>query len=72
MKNIQAVILDFLDTKTNVDEFFVDHINIFNNLKISNKKHEFKSLLYLISKISNGHYGMRIGSYKNLTFLNVR
>lgn len=56
MKKIQENLLDFLENEENEEENFQNLNSIFADLKIPDDPHMFKSLLYLIAKISNNHH----------------
>lgn len=55
MKNIQNNFLNFLDNEVNSEENFQTLTNIFDELKIYDDKHKLKSLMHLISQISDYH-----------------
>lgn len=55
MKNIQNNFLNFLDNEVNSEENFQTLMNIFDELEIYDDKHKLKSLLHLISQISDHH-----------------
>ena len=56
MKNIQKNILYFLETETEQELNFQNLIDFFDERVIIEHKHELKSTLYLISKISQNHH----------------
>ena len=56
MKNIQENILYYLDGEANLEEKYQCLKDMFDGLKINCNKYEFKSLLYLLLKISNHHH----------------
>lgn len=55
-KEIQAVILEFLENETNSDENFSNLKNIIDEQKICSNKQEFILFLHLISSISKNHF----------------
>ena len=55
MKTIQSNLLQFIDSE-NIEENFQNLIQILDDQKIRNNRHELKSFLYLILKISNNHH----------------
>ena len=55
-KEIQNKLLLFLDKEEDIEENFTNLIDLFTRYKILANQHELKSLLYLISNISNNHY----------------
>ena len=46
----------FLDKESDVEENYKNLIDLFTNYKIIDNQYELKSLLYLISNVSNNHY----------------
>lgn len=56
MKEIQYHVIDYLDSDRFDEENTNNLIDFFSNIKIQNERDEFKSFLYLISKISNNHH----------------
>ena len=56
MKNIQEILLDFLDNEDEVDEKFNNFKQIIDNLKICEQQHKFRVLLRMIAKISKNHH----------------
>ena len=55
-KEIQNKLLLFFDQEDKIEENYTSLIELFTNYKIIDNLHELKSLLYLISNISNNHY----------------
>ena len=55
-KEIQKQLLLFLDKEDNIEANYKNLIELFTNYKILDNYHEFKSLLYLLSNVSNNHY----------------
>ena len=56
MKHIQEILLEFLDNENSVEEDFQKVIKYLDDQKIRENQHELKSILHLLSKISNHHY----------------
>ena len=56
MQNIQHHFLEYIDNQDIKEENYQNLIQFINDNVIHKDKHEFKSILYLISKISNNHY----------------
>ena len=56
MKKIQQNLLDFLDNERDEEEIFQNLKTILDDLKICDNQNQLKSLLYLLSKISNNHH----------------
>lgn len=56
MKLIQKHIQTFIESSEDDEENFKVLNQIFEEQKIFNDRHEFKSVLYLISKIANNHF----------------
>lgn len=55
MKNIHRNLLCFLDESHDEEEHYQNLIQILKDQKISENRHELKTLLYMLSKISNHH-----------------
>lgn len=56
MRGIQKELLEYLDNEENIEETFINLINIFDSQKIKENRHELKSILRLILKITKNHY----------------
>ena len=56
MRGIQKDLLGYLDNEENIEETFINLINIFDSHKIKENRHELKSILRLILKITKNHY----------------
>ena len=56
MKDIQNDLLQFLEDDENNEENFQNLYNICTNQKINENLHMLKSILHLITKITNGHH----------------
>lgn len=56
MRGIQKDLLGYLDNEENIEEAFINLINIFDSHKIKENRHELKSILRLILKITKNHY----------------
>ena len=56
MKQIQNSILEFVDKEDDTEEYFQNIITQIEDINLSKKKKGMKTLLYLLSKISNNHY----------------
>ena len=63
MRRIQISILDFLDNEFDVEENFQNLNSLFDDIEIHKNLHELKSLLYLISNISNN-------AHRSISFIN--
>ena len=55
-KEIQSKFLLFLDKEDDIEENYQNLIFLFTGYKIIDNQHELRSLLYLISNITNNHY----------------
>ncbi|KAK8883532.1 hypothetical protein M9Y10_042626 [Tritrichomonas musculus] len=55
MREIQRLIIEFIENDEISNENFNDLIDYFNKQNIKDNKHELKSLLHLISKIADNH-----------------
>ena len=53
MKKIQNKMLEYLDSEAENDDEYVNFKVIFERNQIHSKKHELKSVLYLLLQISN-------------------
>ena len=56
MKDIQQKLLQFVDDESNDEENYQNIITYFQDHKIKENLQKLKSILHLISKISNHHY----------------
>ena len=56
MKRIHESLLNFIDDEDNPEENFQNFNSLFNDLKIRDNIHMFKSLLHLIVEIGNNHH----------------
>lgn len=56
MKNIQDVLLEFLEDESNDDGKYENLINLISTQRIINDQNEFKLLLQLINSIGNEHH----------------
>ena len=61
MKNIQNSLLKFLEEKVDVEENYDNLKEILTEQKITENKHDLKTFLRLLSKISNNH--RRVSSF---------
>ena len=55
-KEIQEILLEFIDKQDNLEENFLNFQISFQENKIADDKHEFKLLLHFIASISDNHY----------------
>ena len=55
-KEIQEILLEFIDKQDNLEENFLNFQKSFQENKIGDDKHEFKLLLHFIASISDNHY----------------
>lgn len=56
MKTIQNKILEFIDQGQDVEEHYQNLINLFQDLQIRSNKYRLKTILYILSNISNNHH----------------
>ena len=56
MKNIQKILLEFIENEDNCEENYQNLTNIFDDYKIRKNRYDLKSLLHLIVNIANNHY----------------
>ena len=56
IKKIQELILEYIENDDSSETSFQNLINYFDDQKISNNKPEFKTVLHLISKITDNHH----------------
>ena len=56
MANIQIKLHEFLDCELKAENKYQDLKNIFDDIKIYDNRHQFKSILHLLLKISNNYH----------------
>ena len=65
MKTIQNKILEFIDQGQDVEEHYQNLINLFQDLQIRSNKYRLKTILYILSNISNNHHRYPDFFFKN-------
>ena len=56
IKNIEEILLEFLDTEANTEEYFLNLTKIIDKNKICSDKHELALFLHIISKLSKNRH----------------